>query len=174
MHLSFTRLFSDQETETLGHVELEDDNTFGLPAGNYLIHDLYPISPEHGSDLFFTVERVDTGEVLLTARLRTDPQQLNISPEHLQSARANDAMALLTAVLSDANVQNHLSERLMAVSQFHLAVTLDRTGLDRNQMRETMLKELEKEFPGSDRSQIEALLDNIEAKLGPVSESKKE
>lgn len=174
MHLAFARLFADQGAESLGQVELEADNAFGMPGGHYLIHDLYPLTPEHGSDLFFTVENADNNEMLLTARLRIDSQELRISAEHLQSSQANQAMEMLRAALAEPDVQNHLSDRLMQVTQMHLALTLDRIGPDRSSLRATMLEELEKQFPGSDRGEIEALLDTIEERLGSSREDPKE
>lgn len=174
MHLAFTRLFSDKDAEPLGHVELEGDNAFGLASGEYLIHDLYPITPEHGSDLFFTVENAEKREIMLTARLSIEPQELRMSAEHLQSPQAPEAMQMLQAVLAQPDVQSHLSERLMQVTQMHLAITLERVGSGKGDLRQTMLEELEKQFPNSERGELEALLDTIEERLGPSLKENKE
>lgn len=165
MHLAFTRIFANENPETLGHVELADSNGFGLPAGEYKIHDLYPLDSEDVSQLFFTVEHIDTGDILLTARMTMEPQQLSISPEHLQSVQATETMEMLKQVLVQPEVQINLSARLQRVWQLHMAVALDRAGSDREQLREAMIDELEKQFPGTERAQLASMLTAVEEQL---------
>lgn len=165
MHLAFTRLFANENPESLGHVDLADNNGFGLPAGEYLIHDLFPLTSEVASQLYFTVEHVASGDILLTARMTMEPQHLSISPEHLQSVQATEAMEMLRQVLMQPDVQSNLSARLQRVWQLHMAVALDRAGPDRAQLREAMIDELALQFPGTERSQLASMLTAVEDQL---------
>lgn len=120
MHLAFDRLF-DTGSPGLRRKRLKKDNAYGLPAGDYRIHDLFPVRSDQGPDLYFTVERVKTGEILATARLDTEAKQqtLRLSPQHLQSVEVGEALELLMAVLNEPDTIEELQNRAVRVMELY-------------------------------------------------------
>lgn len=92
---------------------LTKKNPYGLAAGDYLFHDLYPSNPLVGQDMYFTVERVRGQELLLTARLALRKSELILSPKHLQSPEAPQVLTWLKELLgNELQLLERLEERL--------------------------------------------------------------
>lgn len=119
MHLAYAYLFPEKAGQPyLKRKRLKANNAFDLPAGEYLIYDLYPMSPLEGPDLYFMVERVKTSEILLTARFaypEDEDPELSISRFHLQSPQAAEALALLHDVIDTPEMGDLLEARAFEV-----------------------------------------------------------
>lgn len=120
MHLPFASFFPEPESESLRRKRLNKKNPYGLPAGDYLIHDLYPQDPTSGSHLFLNVERVKTRELILIARFDLHQRDIYLSPRHLQSPDAPAAFELLREMVdSDTQMAENLSERMAIIFRYH-------------------------------------------------------
>lgn len=114
MRLSYGSLFPDRTKHPwCKRKRLTAKNTYHLPAGDYCIYDLYPLSGIAEPDIFFTVEgRKDQRlEATLRCLLYGDKAVVTLSPEHLQSSQAPAVCLMVQDIL---NQDNALRKRLAA------------------------------------------------------------
>lgn len=102
-HLPFDQFFGDEALAPsyIKRARLRKHNRFDLPAGEYILHDLYATEPTRLAQLYFIVEHVSSGTPLLTAsfQLDGDPPELVVSPRHLQSELAPEALGWAMCVI---------------------------------------------------------------------------
>lgn len=119
MYLPFEHILScDPKEAYFRRKRLSKKNPYNLAAGIYLIHDIYPINPLAGSDLYFNVERASNHELLLTARFDLSQQTLSLSTRHLQSPEAPQVLTYLKTILDQE--ANHLEQRVHEVIQMYV------------------------------------------------------
>lgn len=102
-YLPFDQFFGDETIDPsyIKQARLRKNNRFGLPAGDYILHDLYATDPSDLPLLYFIVEHAPSGLPLLTAHfnLDGDPPELTVSPRHLQSDLAPEALDWAMSVI---------------------------------------------------------------------------
>lgn len=119
MYIPFCHLLPEaSEQPWLKRARLKKGNAWGLEAGDYLVYDLYPASPEVEPVMYFNVEQAKTGRLMLTAHCEPgqQPWPLKISTRHLQSPQAPEVLEWLRELLLKPEVESALLDRMAAFS----------------------------------------------------------
>lgn len=119
MRLSYASLFPKKAKQPYcKRKRLSKDNPYGLPAGDYCIYDLYPLSGVAEPDIYFTLEFRKDAELTATLRclLYRDKAEVLLSPEHLQSGQSPALCRMVQDLLNeDAALRNLLRTRKQEV-----------------------------------------------------------
>lgn len=146
MRLSYASLFPHKVKQPYcKRKRLGKDNAYALPAGDYCLYDLYPLSGVAEPDIYFTLEfRKDPA---LTATLRCllyrDKAEVLLSHEHLQSAQAPALCRMVQDLLQEdaplrATLRARKQEVQLACQSVSLATDVPETSL----LSETAIRKL--------------------------------
>jgi hypothetical protein len=123
MHQPFQYVFPNHRRDVwFRRKRLKKDNPYGLPAGDYVLVDLYPTTPEDPSLIYVIVRHMKSGTPVATIALEFSPSglQMTISREHLQSPATHAGFDLLHDTLTrEPGLQNYLWEQLQEVGWMH-------------------------------------------------------
>ena len=173
MRLSYATLFPHKAKHPwCKRKRLAKDNPYGLPAGDFCIYDLYPLSGVAKPDIFFTLEfRKDLN---LTATLRCllyrDKAEIMLSQEHLQSPQAPDICRMVQDLLNEeAALRALLRARKQEVQLACQTVAISADMPETSLLSETAVRKLagalEQVIASTDPMQHEMLLDDLLAGL---------
>lgn len=169
MRLSYASLFPHKVKQPYcKRKRLGKDNEFGLPAGDYCLYDLYPLSGVAEPDIYFTLEfRKDPA---LTATLRCllyrDKAEVLLSNEHLQSQQAPALCRMVQELLNEDSALRALlrarkQEVQLACQSVAIAADVPETSL----LSETAIRKLagtlEQVLASSEPERHEQLLDQL-------------
>jgi len=146
MRLSYASLFPDQVKQIwCKRKRLPRQNAYQLPAGDYCIYDLYPLSGIAEPDIFFTVE--SRKDQALTATLRCllygDKAEVMLSPEHLQTAYSPSICQLVQDLLNqDAPLRRLLMQRKQEVQAACQTISLASDSPESSLLSETAIRKL--------------------------------
>ena len=173
MRLSYASLFPEQAKQAYcKRKRINKDNIYALPAGDYCLYDLYPLSGVAEPDIYFSVEfRKDSS---LTATLRClmyrDKAEVMLSHEHLQVQQSPALLQMTQDILDeDAALRNLLKKRKqevqLACQSIASATNIPETSL----LAETAIRKLagtlEQVMEAADPAEHEAVLDDLLAGL---------
>lgn len=173
MRLSYASLFPQKAKNTYcKRKRLSKDNAFGLPAGDYCLFDLYPLSGVAEPDIYFTLEfRKDPD---LTATLRClfyrDKAEVLLSHEHLQSPQAPALQRMVQDWLNeDAALRALLRARKQEVQLACQTVAVSADVPETSLLTETAVRKLagtlERVLASSDPAEHEQTIDELLAGL---------
>ncbi|MEZ0371436.1 MAG: hypothetical protein ACAI44_20250 [Candidatus Sericytochromatia bacterium] len=173
MRLSYASLFPHKvKNSYCKRKRLGKDNPYSLPAGDYCLYDLYPLSGVAEPDIYFTLEyRKDPN---LTATLRCllyrDKAEVMLSPEHLQSQQSPDLCRMVQDMLNeDASLRAMLRKRKQEVQLACQSVALAADMPETSLLSETAIRKLagtlEQVLASTETARHEVLLDQLLADL---------
>ncbi|PIQ29178.1 hypothetical protein COW36_17680 [bacterium (Candidatus Blackallbacteria) CG17_big_fil_post_rev_8_21_14_2_50_48_46] len=123
MHQPFQRIFPDHSREAwCRRRRLKKNNAYSLPAGDYLIFDLYPSALDDPSVIYLLIQHARSQTHLATLELSFNAENvhLRLSHEHLQSPAAPQTFELVKDTLSqESALQEELWERMQEVGWMH-------------------------------------------------------
>lgn len=173
MRLSYASLFPEKVKQAwCKRKRLNKQNDYGLPAGDYCLYDLYPLSGIAEPDIYFVIEFRKTQELSATLRclLYKDKAEVLISPEHLQSPQAPALCQLTQDMLNeDAPLRRLLHQRKREVQIACQAVAQAAETPESQLLSETAIRKLagtlEQALQAADPADFEAQLDHLLADL---------
>lgn len=146
MRLSYTSLFPEKSKQPyFKRKRLGKDNPYALPAGDYCLYDLYPLSGVAKPDIYFSLEfRKDPS---LTATLRCllyrDKAEVLLSHEHLQSPQAPALCKMVQDLLDeDSGLRTLLRTRKQEVQLACQSVAIASDVPETNLLSETAVRKL--------------------------------
>lgn len=173
MRLSYATLFPDQAKQPYcKRKRLNKDNHYALPAGDYCLYDLYPLSGVAEPDIYFSVEyRKDPS---LTATLRClmyrDKAEVMLSHEHLQVPQSPALLQMTQAILDeDPALRSLLKKRKQEVQLACQSIASASNVPETSLLAETAIRKLagtlEQVMQAADPVEHEAVLDELLAGL---------
>ncbi len=169
MRLSYSSLFPEQVKHAwCKRKRLADKNAYDLPAGDYCIYDLYPLSGVSEPDIFFTVEsrKNQSQQATLKCLLYGDKAEVSLSAEHLQSVEAPQLCQMVSDLIaSDAALRKMLNKRKQEVQMACQTISSTQNKPETYLLSETTIRKLagtlEQAMVMSDPEYQESVLDQL-------------
>lgn len=169
MRLSYASLFPDKVKHPwCKRKRLTAKNAYQLPAGDYCLYDLYPLSGIAEPDIYLTVEgrKEERLEATLRCLLYGDKAVVSLSPEHLQSVQAPEICQMVNDLLNeDSALRKRLTRRKAEVQAACQTVASASDVPESNWLSETAIRKLagtlEMALQASDEDSFESLIDQL-------------
>lgn len=121
MHIPINSLLPQYQDEPyLFLKQLKAKNKYALPAGDYVVSDLYPATPLDGDSVYLIMAELTRHEQIVSAKWDLQTGKAQLSLQHLQSPQALIAMGLLNDLLHQARNDSPLEERMGDVFDFYM------------------------------------------------------
>lgn len=169
MRLSYASLFPEKAKHAwCKRKRLPQQNSYDLPAGDYCLYDLYPLSGVAEPDIYFVVEfrKQQRQDATLRCLLYGDKAEVTLSPEHLQSPEAPQVCQMVQDLLvADAPLRKSLLRRKQEVQQACQTIASVQDAPESSLLSETAIRKLagtlEQVMGATEREHAEALLDEL-------------
>lgn len=176
MRLSYSSLFPEQVKHAwCKRKRLAEKNIYDLPAGDYCLYDLYPLSGVSDPEIYLTIEsrKHQKQQATLKCLLYGDKAEISLSAEHLQSHEAPQLCRMAQDILaSDAALRKLLSKRKQEVQMACQTISTTQNKPETYLLSETTIRKLagtlEQAMLMSEPDSQEAILDQLLTELKQV------
>lgn len=173
MRLSYASLFPEKVKQAwFKRKRLNQSNPYDLPAGDYCLYDLYPLSAIAEPEIFITVEyRKDKSQnATLRCWLYNDKSSVQLSNEHLQSQNAPALCKMVEDLINqEPSLRKRLSKRKQEVQAACQTIAMSTDVPESSVLAETAIRKLtgmlEKVMLSVEPTEREVLLDQLLASL---------